>query len=375
MFNRTIRTAAASAFYRKRPAVANISLLVRECGLVALTQGFVVFRMLRLLLTAAFYVGRLDSPFLYDSLGQVGGFRVDREPYMFQIDILQHEAHRHPYIETLGVMYLLNLRHRDSFCTLAGSSWRLIFVYVLMPWLGKYRALRRPQLAENEGDVDEGRSSDAPSPQRLLRAVTLVDPQAYVLRAASLVPAASGRAGDSSRTFGDGRRLSVMSSDGDLSRVLEVVEEENRELREENEKLKLQLRLKELAPQDARQATGSPSGSPKTSSLRSRLKELAAPAAVPNRDATQTGSPPESSKMSNNAKNTNNSGVEVDSQGRNLPNNGKDRSPSGLKQAGQLDDIDERPSSHLQRGIQRQRSAGLTRLQPPRPRASKGDGP
>lgn len=96
-----IRKASTSGFYRKRPLVANTVLLLRECGLVALTQSFVIFRVIRLLLTTIFYAGRIDSPFLYDSLGQVGKFRIDRAPYVFQVEILQHEAHRHPYIETV----------------------------------------------------------------------------------------------------------------------------------------------------------------------------------------------------------------------------------------------------------------------------------
>ena len=244
--NRSIRKVAASGFYRKKPAMANVTLLIRECGLVALTQGFVVVRIFRLLLTTFIYVGRLDSPFLYDTCGQIGGFRVDREPYMFQIDILQHEAHRHPYIETLGVMYLSKLRYRDTFCTFAGSSWRLIFVYVLMPWLSKYRAMRRPQLAEQLGEIEGGAPRVAPP----LRAVTLVDPQAYALRAVSLVPVASNWAGGSHSTFG-GRRLSVMRSMMTTRFTLmrdDTEDDEVRELREENEKLRMKLRLKELSP-------------------------------------------------------------------------------------------------------------------------------
>jgi hypothetical protein len=85
----SIRNVAASGYYRKKPLVANATLLIRECGLVALTRWFVFIRAVRLFLTAIFYIGRIDSPILYDSLGQVGNFRIDKEPYLFQIDILQ----------------------------------------------------------------------------------------------------------------------------------------------------------------------------------------------------------------------------------------------------------------------------------------------
>jgi hypothetical protein len=183
LVNRNIRKVAASAFYRQKPSVANVTILVRECGLVALTQGFVIFRIIRLLLTTCFYVGRVDTPFLYKSVGHIGGYRVDGEPYMFQIDILQHEAHRHPYIETLGTMYLLMLRHRDNFCNEAGSCWRLIFIYVLMPWLSKYRSMRRPPSIEHE-------NGGSMPPSISLRAVY---PHAYGGRVGSLVPGASRR--------------------------------------------------------------------------------------------------------------------------------------------------------------------------------------
>lgn len=89
MVSISIRNIAASGYYRKKPLVANTTLLIRECGLVALTRWFAFIRGIRLFLTAIFFIGRIDSPFLHDGLGQVGNFRIDREPYMFQMEILQ----------------------------------------------------------------------------------------------------------------------------------------------------------------------------------------------------------------------------------------------------------------------------------------------
>jgi hypothetical protein len=218
----SIRQVAASAFYRRKPAIANITLLVRECGLVALTQGFVVLRIIRLFFTTCLYAGRLDTPFLYRGIGELGSYRVDTAPYLFQIDILQHEAHRHPYIETLGTMYLLKLRHKDSFSTKAGSTWRLVFVYLLMPWLSKYRAFRRPEI---KSDVEDGLNNTAVRPP--LRAVTLVDPQAYALRAVSLVPAASGWTSGVSRNLSIARPLTQERNEDRTTHL----EEENRQLR------------------------------------------------------------------------------------------------------------------------------------------------
>lgn len=91
-FVRSCRRVSSKAFYRMKPARANFVVLVRECGLLALTVGFVGFRILKLGLTMILYIGRVDTPLLHNQCGQVGGFRIDREPYIFQIDILQHEV-------------------------------------------------------------------------------------------------------------------------------------------------------------------------------------------------------------------------------------------------------------------------------------------
>ena len=233
---KSFRSVSSEAFYRKRPAVANLVVLTRECGLVALTQSFVIVRIIKLLVTTILYIGRVDTPFLHGSRGQVGGFRVDKEPFVFQMDILQHEAHRHPYIETLGVMYLLKLRHGNNFCTLEGSCWRLIFVYVLMPWLSKYRATRRPQVVAEDDET----SNDAAPPPRPLRAVTLVDPQAYALRAVSLVPVASGWAEGSIVSLVNGRGWAEARGHSFEER------EEIRELKDQVRQLQHQLQLNEL---------------------------------------------------------------------------------------------------------------------------------
>ena len=71
---------------------------------------------------------------------------MDGYPTVFMRDVLIHEAHRHPYLELLGTMYLYKLRYAESFGSTAGSCWRLLFVYGLMPWLHKYRIQTRSKL-------------------------------------------------------------------------------------------------------------------------------------------------------------------------------------------------------------------------------------
>jgi hypothetical protein len=140
-------------FYRKRPLAANLSALALECANFALSAGFVFLRMVKLLFTAAVFIGRIDTPFLAPGVGRVGCLELDYYPYIYRKDILASEAHRHPYIETLGVMYLMKLRYGENFGKTAGSCWRLLFVYALMPWLHRYRVLARPELLAND-DVD-----------------------------------------------------------------------------------------------------------------------------------------------------------------------------------------------------------------------------
>ena len=135
----SLRRVLFSGFYRKSPAFANCLLVVMECWNLALTVVSMLQRLIKLLLVSAFYVGRLDTPLLAKGVGNLGPIPLDDDPIQFRKDLLMHDAHRHPYMERLGVMYMLKLRYGDEFATRAGSAWRLIFVMALMPWLRRFR--------------------------------------------------------------------------------------------------------------------------------------------------------------------------------------------------------------------------------------------
>ena len=47
----------------------------------------------------------------------------------------------------------MKLRHGRKFCSNAGSCWRLIFVYALMPWLQRYRIYDAVQHVDEDGNV------------------------------------------------------------------------------------------------------------------------------------------------------------------------------------------------------------------------------
>ena len=134
------------AFYRRKPAAANISLLALEWANFALSAGFILIRAIKLILVAGFSIGRVDRPFLAEGIGRLGPIELDGYPTIHTRDLLLNEAHRHPYLELLGTMYLMKLRYSDHFGKTAGSCWRLIFVYAIFPWLHKYRVMARPKL-------------------------------------------------------------------------------------------------------------------------------------------------------------------------------------------------------------------------------------
>ena len=94
---------------------------------------------MKLLLVTSFYVGRLDTPLFAPGVGMIGPLTVDGHPVQFRKGLLLHDAHRHPYMERLGVIYLLKLKYGVHFANRAGGQWRLIFVMALMPWLRRYR--------------------------------------------------------------------------------------------------------------------------------------------------------------------------------------------------------------------------------------------
>jgi hypothetical protein len=95
--------------------------------------------MFKILLISAASIGQIDRRLLAEGVGQLGRIEFDPYPTIHVIELVSHEAHRHPYIEILGTMYLMKLRYSRHFGSRAGSAWRLVFVYALLPWMHQYR--------------------------------------------------------------------------------------------------------------------------------------------------------------------------------------------------------------------------------------------
>ena len=127
------------SFYRRHPGLSNIFSVLWEAAWVVLMILFVLVRAMKLIGVAALQIGRIDIPFLHDGVGEFAGINLDGFPHIFRKEILAHEAHNHPFIERLSMIYLLKIRHRNRFANPAGTAWRMIFVSTLFPWLRKYR--------------------------------------------------------------------------------------------------------------------------------------------------------------------------------------------------------------------------------------------
>lgn len=152
MLLQAFKKACNAAFYRKHPAGHNVITILLETWSVGFSVGYIIARAITIILVCSVYIGRIDTPLLAPNANRLGKIEIDGYPHALTQDILTHEAHRHCYIERLGVLYMLKYRFGSSFATRAGSCWRLIFTVALMPWMRPYGALK---MKPHDGDDDD----------------------------------------------------------------------------------------------------------------------------------------------------------------------------------------------------------------------------
>lgn len=108
------RSYAWQAFYRTRPFASNWLNVLNECVALVLMLYTAFARLITLFLLSTLYIGRVDTPFI-DERNQFVTQYCDSYHQLFVAGLITVEAHRHPYIETLGTMLLFKIRH--------GSCW------------------------------------------------------------------------------------------------------------------------------------------------------------------------------------------------------------------------------------------------------------
>jgi len=150
-----LRSSFFHAFYRVKPAASNIMGVLLECWNLGLSPGFILGRTGQILGLGILYIGRMDTDFLAKGVASFGRVHLDTYSLTFRKDLLLHEAHRHPYIERLGVMYMLKLRYGKPFMTRAGRYWRILFTLALMPWMRKYRLQPPPCTDEIDKEIEK----------------------------------------------------------------------------------------------------------------------------------------------------------------------------------------------------------------------------
>lgn len=144
-------------FFRTHPAISNTWTLALETWHLALSPGVFVQRTFQILISAVIWIGRVDVPFLAETVNVFGIVLIDNVPTHYAKDLLTHEAHHHPYIERLAQLYLLRWHHGSDFGSRAGAVWRQIFVLALCPWLQQYRVYRQQRTKQTLLDLERFR--------------------------------------------------------------------------------------------------------------------------------------------------------------------------------------------------------------------------
>ena len=142
------------ALMRKRVKASNYNALAMECWQLGVGGGTLLSRLGQFLFAAAFWIGRIDVVFLDEDVS-LFGYSFDYVPINYRTELVVHEVHKHPWINRLGGMFLMRIKHGQDFSSAAGAKWRLLFTLSLFPWLARYRKKRGGGDDDDSDDDDE----------------------------------------------------------------------------------------------------------------------------------------------------------------------------------------------------------------------------
>lgn len=107
------RKSLFNGFFRSRPAGGNLMLLIFECWAMGLTVLSILIRLVKLILVAVFYIGRIDTPLFASGVGNIFCIPLDAFPIQYRKDLLLHEAHRHrKCLMSFGGYLLMKLKRK-----------------------------------------------------------------------------------------------------------------------------------------------------------------------------------------------------------------------------------------------------------------------
>ena len=96
-----IRFSHYAAFYRIKPLSANVINICLECYSIGISIWFMMVRAIKIVIIAALYLGRTDTPLFGSGVGIFGPLEIDNWPTVTRKEILIHEAHRRTYLFVL----------------------------------------------------------------------------------------------------------------------------------------------------------------------------------------------------------------------------------------------------------------------------------
>lgn len=132
----------------------NLSFLILETTYFAISFAFMISRASQILVSGLVYSGRTYRSILSEEAHDFATLNLDGGHEIYLASILQVEAHRHPHMDLLALLYSVKVLHPTQFATRAGCAWRLLLAAHLFPWLQHTEAQYPPPATTVSGHKD-----------------------------------------------------------------------------------------------------------------------------------------------------------------------------------------------------------------------------